>query len=149
MEETGTVAGILDNKGHDVFTISPDNSMYEAIERMADRNVGALLVMDGDRLLGVFSERDYTRKIALQGRASKDTRVEDVVSNQVVTAMPTSTVRECLELMSENRVRHLPILEGEYVVGVISIGDLVNWIIHAQRAQIEQLSNYIAGGYPG
>lgn len=149
MEETGTVASILDRKGRDVYTISPDNSVYEAIERMADRNVGALLVMDGDRLLGVFSERDYTRKIALQGRASKETRVEEIISNQVVTATPQSTIRECLELMTEHRVRHLPILEGEYVAGVISIGDLVNWIINAQRAQIEQLHSYISGGYPG
>lgn len=149
MDEAATVASLLDHKGRDVYTISPENTVYEAIERLAERNVGALLVMDGNRLMGVFSERDYTRKIALQGRNSKETRVYEIISGRVVSATPSTTVPECLRLMSENRVRHLPILEGENLVGVISVGDLVNWIIRSQRAQIEQLHSYIAGGYPG
>jgi CBS domain-containing protein len=149
MEETGTVAAILDHKGRDVFTIGPDNTVYEAIERLADRNVGALLVMEGERLLGVFSERDYTRKVALQGRNSKETRVEEVITGRIVTVFPTATVPECLQLMADHRIRHLPVMVGELVEGVISVGDLVNWIIHAQRAQIEQLHSYIQGGYPG
>lgn len=149
MEATGTVAEILGQKGRQVYSVSPYHTVYEAIERLAERNVGALLVMDGEELVGVFSERDYTRKVALQGRHSKETRVREIISGVVVSATPATTVPECLKLMSENRVRHLPILEGGRVVGVISIGDLVNWIIHAQRAQIEQLYSYISGGYPG
>lgn len=149
MEDTGTVAAILDTKGRDVFTIGPEHTVYEAIERLADRNVGALLVMDGERLLGVFSERDYTRKVALQGRNSKATRVEEIITGKIVTVTAATTVRECLRLMAEHRIRHLPVMAGDQVDGVISVGDLVNWIIHSQRAQIEQLHSYIAGGYPG
>lgn len=149
MEETATVAALLDLKGRDVYTISPENTVYEAIERLAERNVGALLVMDGNHLTGVFSERDYTRKVALQGRNSKETRVYEIITGRIISAAPSTTIPDCLRLMAENRVRHLPILEGENLVGVISVGDLVNWIIRSQRAQIEQLSSYIAGGYPG
>lgn len=149
MEDNGIVAAILDQKGRDVFTIGPDNTVYEAIERLAERNIGALLVMEGDRLLGVFSERDYTRKVALQGRNSKETRVEEIITGRLVTVSPTTPVRECLRLMAEHRVRHLPVMTGDEVAGVISVGDLVNWIIHSQRAQIEQMHHYITGNYPG
>jgi len=149
MENTGTVRAILEYKGRDVYSISPDRTVYEAIERLADRNVGALLVMDGDRLIGIFSERDYTRKIALQGRHSKETKVHEIITGVVVTVTMSATIPECLQLMTDHRVRHLPVLEGDQVEGVISVGDLVNWIIRSQRAQIEQLHSYISGGYPG
>ena len=149
MEEAGTAAAILNAKGHGVFTIAPDASVYSAIERLAERNIGALVVMDGERMVGVFSERDYTRKVALHGRSSKDTLVREVITGRVHTVTPSATVPECMQIMVENRVRHLPVVEGERVVGVLSIGDLVNWIIRSQRATIEQLHSYIAGGYPG
>jgi CBS domain-containing protein len=149
MEVTGTVAAILDAKGRNVYCTPPDATVYEAIQQLADRNVGALMVMEGSRLLGIFSERDYTRKVALQGRSSKETRVSEVITGRVVAVTPATPVPECMKLMLENRVRHLPVLEEGEVVGVISIGDLVNFIINAQQATIEQLHSYIAGGYPG
>lgn len=149
MEETGTVASILNSKGREVFSIAPDRSVYEAIERLAERNIGALVVLEGDRMVGVFSERDYTRKVALQGRSSKDTLVREVITGRVVTVHPGTPVAECMQLMTEHRVRHLPVVENGRVVGMLSIGDLVNWIIHTQRATIQQLHSYIAGGYPG
>ncbi len=149
MEVTGTTAAILEVKGRDVFTTRPDATVYDAIQQLADRNVGALLVMDGERLIGVFSERDYTRKVALHGRSSRDTLVEEVITGRLVVVTPATPVPDCMRLMVENRVRHLPVVEEGRVVGVISIGDLVNYIIHAQQATIDQLHSYIAGGYPG
>lgn len=149
MEVTGTVAAILETKGRDVFSISPEATVFEAIQQLADRNIGALLVMDGERLVGVFSERDYTRKVALQGRSSKDTCVREVITGRVITVTPSTPIPDCMRLMVDNRVRHLPVVEEQKVVGVISIGDLVNFIMGAQRATIEQLHSYIAGGYPG
>lgn len=149
MEVTGTVSVILDAKGRDVFATSPDATVFEAIRQLADRNIGALLVMEEDRLLGIFSERDYTRKVALQGRSSKETRVREVITGRVVTVTPATPVSECMRLMLDNRIRHLPVMDAGRIVGVISIGDLVNFIIHAQQATIEQLHSYIAGGYPG
>jgi CBS domain-containing protein len=113
---------------------------------MAEKNIGSLLVMSGGKLLGVFTERDYSRKIALQGKSSKDTRVREIISTQVVSVTPQHSIEDCMKLMTENRVRHLPVLEGEKVVGIISIGDLVNWIISAQSAAIAQMEQYIAGG---
>lgn len=149
MEVTGTVEAVLGNKGRDVYGISPHNTVYEAIEQLAARNIGALLVMENGRLVGVFSERDYTRKVALAGRNSRETRVREIITGRVVTVAPATSVPDCMRLMIENRVRHLPVMDGDKVVGVISIGDLVNFIMNAQRATIEQLHSYIAGGYPG
>ncbi len=149
MEITGTADAILQVKGHTIYAIPPGTTVFEAIQHFADKNVGALLVMDGARLLGVFSERDYTRKIALQGRHSRDTMVGEIISTDVIWVTPQTPVQECMQLMTEHRVRHLPVLEGERVVGVLSIGDLVNWIITAQSATISHLESYIAGGYPG
>ena len=149
MEETGIVAGILDAKGRAVYTVGPDETVYHAIERLAENNIGALLVMEGDHLLGVFSERDYSRKVALQGRNSKETLVREVITGRVVSVTSTTPITECMRLMTEHRIRHLPVIDALRVVGVISIGDLVNWIIHSQRATIQQLSSYITGGYPG
>ena len=112
---------------------------------MAEKNVGALLVIDGDKLLGIISERDYTRKVALKGRSSKDTSVKDILSGNVVQVTPDHTVEDCMRLMTEHRVRHLPVLEGGKILGVISIGDLVNSIISAQHSTIHQLETYITG----
>jgi CBS domain-containing protein len=112
---------------------------------MADKNIGSLLVMSGDRLVGVFTERDYTRKIALQGKTSKATQVREILSGKIVSVTPHQTVEECMRLMTENRVRHLPVLESGKIVGVVSIGDLVNWTISAQDAAIAQMEQYISG----
>jgi CBS domain-containing protein len=149
MEVIGTVAAILDSKGREAFSTSPDATVFEAIQELADRNIGALLVMQNNQLVGVFSERDYTRKVALHGRSSKETRVREVITGRVVTVSPSTPVSECMRLMTENRIRHLPVVDEERVEGVVSIGDLVNFTMNAQRATIEQLHSYIAGGYPG
>jgi CBS domain-containing protein len=149
MEVTGTVEALLSGKGRDVYGVSPDSTVFDAIEQLADRNIGALLVMEDGRLIGVFSERDYTRKVALAGRNSRETRVREIITGRIVSVEPSTPVPECMRLMIENRVRHLPVLDGEQVVGVVSIGDLVNFIMNAQAATIEQLHSYISGGYPG
>jgi CBS domain-containing protein len=115
---------------------------------MADKNVGSLLVTEQNRLVGIITERDYSRKVVLKGRSSKETAVKEILSGQVVHVGPTQSVEECMRLMTGHRVRHLPVLDGSRILGVISIGDLVNWIISAQTATIEQLQTYIAG-YPG
>jgi CBS domain-containing protein len=113
---------------------------------MAEKNVGALLVMSGGMLAGVFSERDYTRKVALHGKTSRETRVWEIMSDELITVTPDDSVEDCMKLMTEKRVRHLPVLDGNRVAGIVSIGDLVNWIISAQNAAIEQMEQYIAGG---
>jgi CBS domain-containing protein len=145
---SGIINEILSHKGSQLWSLTPDATVFEAIELMAEKNIGALLVLSGDKLLGVVSERDYTRKVALKGKSSKDTRVRDIIAPPV-TATPAHTVEECMKLMTGHRVRHLPILDGERVVGLVSIGDLVNWIIQAQSVTIHQLESYITGHYPG
>jgi CBS domain-containing protein len=144
-----TVDAILKQKGSKVWTIPGDATVFEAIQLMAARNIGALVVASGGRLDGVFTERDYTRKVALHGKSSKDTLVSEIISAKVVIADPASTIEDCMRLMTENRVRHLPVLENDQLVGIVSIGDLVNWIISAQSVEILQLHSYIAGQYPG
>jgi CBS domain-containing protein len=121
--------------------------VFEAIELMAEKNIGALLVVQDGKLAGIVTERDYTRKVILKGRASKETRVLEILSGHVIHVTPEHTVEHCLRLMTEHRVRHLPVLEGEKILGVISIGDLVNWVISAQSSTIHQLQTYITG-YP-
>jgi CBS domain-containing protein len=146
---TGTIRDVLKHKGHQVWTIAPDATVFEAIEKLAEKNVGALLVMEGDQLVGIFSERDYTRKVALRGRSSKDTRVREILSDRVICVTPEHSVEDGLRLMTEHRIRHLPVVENQKVVGIVSIGDLVNWVINQQSATIRHLETYITGGYPG
>lgn len=146
---TGTINEILSHKGSQpLWTISPDATVFDAIQMMAEKNIGALPVMNGSRLLGTISERDYTRKVAIKGRSSRDTVVRDILTSPV-TATPTHTIEECMRLMTEHRVRHLPIVDGDRLVGLVSIGDLVNWIISAQNSALHQMESYITGHYPG
>jgi len=149
METHGTIGSILKNKSPNVWSISPDATVYDAIQMMSDKNVGALLVMAGGKLQGVISERDYTRKVALKGKSSKETPVRDILSAPTITSTPCNTIEEAMKLMTVNRVRHLPVLEGDAVMGIVSIGDLVNWTINAQTHTINQLESYITGQYPG
>ena len=138
-----TVRHLLDRKGRTIHRIGPDDPVLEAIRLMAEHHVGALLVMQGEQLVGVVSERDYARKVILLGRSSGETPVRQIMSSPVVTVSPESTVDECLRLVTERRIRHLPVLQGGRVAGVISIGDLVKAVIEDQQATIEQLETYI------
>lgn len=149
MKTSLPVRVLLENKGRAVFYVHPRASVYEAIALMAEKSVGALLVMDDNYLRGIISERDYTRKVILQGKSSKDTPVEDIMSRRVVTATPLQTVEECMHVMTDNRIRHLPIVDVSGVLGVVSIGDLVKWTIDAQKEKIDELHTFIAGAYPG
>jgi CBS domain-containing protein len=150
MEINDSIATILQHKGHAaVQAVAPDTLVYQAIRLMADRNIGCVLVMDGARLLGILSERDYTRKVVLQGRSSKITTVQEIMTREVICVTPQHGVEQALRLITENRVRHLPVIERGQVTGLISIGDLVKWVIHAQRSALSQLEAYVAGGYPG
>ena len=142
---TGTISDILHHKGTQVWSVDPDATVFDAIKLMAEKNVGALLVMKDERLVGIISERDYTRKVVLKGKASKDTAVREILSGQVIHITPAHAVDDCMRLMTEHHVRHLPVMEGEKVVGLVSIGDLVNHVITAQSQTIEQLQTYITG----
>lgn len=135
---------ILAHKSPQLWSIPPEATVFEAIQLMADHNVGAILVMRGDSLLGVISERDYTRKIVLKGKSSRDTRVSEILTEPLVVRR-SDTVEECMKLMTSHRVRHLPVVDGERVIGMVSIGDLVNWMIRAQDVTISQLEGYISG----
>jgi len=148
MEFEDTIRAVLDRKGGRIWYVAPETSVYEALEIMDRNDIGALLVMSGHRLLGVFSERDYSRKVILKGKASKATLVGEIMSGTPVVE-PNRSVEECMRLMTEFRIRHLPVIEDEIVVGVVSIGDLVNWTIHRQEEHIQHLHHYIAGSYPG
>lgn len=145
MTNPDAIREVLKNKGGNIWSVSPDTTVYDAIKLMAEKNIGSLLVTKNDKLAGVLSERDYTRKVILMGRASKETLVSDILSGQVLSVSPDHTVDQCLRLMTEKRVRHLPVLEGNTIVGVVSIGDLVNWIISTQNSTIHQLETYITG----
>jgi CBS domain-containing protein len=142
---TGTIGTILHHKGAVVWSISPQATVFEAIELLARKNIGALPVMDGDKLVGIFSERDYTRKVALEGKTSHTTRVRDILSTNVTTIAPHDTVEEAMRRMTDKHIRHMPVVEDGRLVGLISIGDMVNWIISAQTATIDQLESYVSG----
>jgi CBS domain-containing protein len=148
MNASGTIGEILNHKNPGIWSVSPDTTVFEAIQIMADKNIGALLVTEGDKLVGIISERDYTRKVILKGKQSKQTAVKEIITGQVIHVSPSHTVEDCMRLMTSHRIRHLPVLDDGRIVGIISIGDLVNWIISAQTSTIHQLQTYIAG-YPG
>jgi len=140
-----TLKQILDAKGHDIWSIQPHDSVFEAIKRMAEKGVGALVVMDGDRLVGIVSERDYARKVILKGKASQQTPTREIMTTHVLCARLDQTIEECMALMTGKHIRHLPVLEGDQLIGILSIGDLVKAIIADQRFIIEQLEQYISG----
>lgn len=151
MEITDSVATILQHKGRaSVQAVTPDTFVFDAIKLMADRNIGCVLVMEGETLHGILSERDYTRKVVLQGRSSKTTTVREIMTRDVICVTPKHGVEETLRIVTESRVRHLPVKDAEgRVIGLISIGDMVKWVINAQRSALSQLEAYVAGGYPG
>jgi len=146
MKTSVPISSLLHHKGSTVWSIAPEATVFDAIKLMAEKNIGSLLVMTRGKLVGVFTERDYARKIALQGKSSKETRVKEILSAKVVTVTPDESVEECMRMMTEHRIRHLPVMQRDELVGLISIGDLVNWTISAQDATIEQMERYIAGG---
>jgi CBS domain-containing protein len=148
MEVAGMVSGILAQKGSTVWSIAPTAMVFDAIALMADKNIGALPVLDNERLIGIISERDYTRKVILKGKSSKDTRVEEIMTRELVTAKPSDMVSDCMRIMTEKHVRHLPVTEGAKMIGVLSIGDVVKWVISAQAATIDNLEQYISGASP-
>lgn len=138
-----TVRQLLERKGHDIFCIEPEDPVLEAIQLMADRHVGALLVMRGKELIGIVSERDYARKVILLGRSSSETPAWQIMSSPVITVQSETTVRDCMRIMTENHIRHLPVVDQGNVTGVISIGDLVKAVMDEQQQTIEQLESYI------
>ena len=143
IEVSGKVSSILaQKKAPTVWSIGPNAMVFDAIRLMDEKNVGALPVVDNGKLVGIVSERDYMRKVILKGRSSKDTPVSDIVTKQVLTVNPTNSVTECMRIMTERRVRHLPVLEGTELVGILSIGDVLNWLLSAQKATIENLERY-------
>ena len=135
---------LLEKQGGAIWSLSPEDSVYQALEMLAECNVGALMVLQGDKLVGIFSERDYTRKIALAGKASKDTRVAEIMTTTVLSVSPKATTDECMALMSLKKIRHLPVVDGNTVLGMISIRDIMDEIIKDREETINQLQNYIA-----
>jgi CBS domain-containing protein len=148
MALTDTVRAVLDHKGIGVCAVMPETPVYEALEIMSDKDIGAVLVMEDADLCGIFSERDYARKVILQGKASRETTVGEIMTSPPVVTTLEQSVDDCLRLMTDNRIRHLPVVSQEAVIGVLSIGDLVNWIIRRQEEEIHHLHHYISGSYP-
>lgn len=142
---TKTVASILRNKGYDIHSVSPESTVFEALKIMADKKVGALLVLDGDKVAGIISERDYARKVILLGKSSREAKVKEIMSDKVLYVHPHRTAEECMALMINKRIRHLPVLDNEKLVGIISIGDVVKAVIDEKEFVIEQLEEYISG----
>jgi CBS domain-containing protein len=149
MDVSGNISAILGQKSAEIFSVSPEATVFEAITMMAEKNVGALLVMEDEKLVGMFSERDYTRKVVLRGKRSREIKVAEIMSSNLIVTHLQEGVEKCLRLMTDKRIRHLPVLDGEQVIGIISIGDLVKWVISCQSATIAHLENYISGGYTG
>lgn len=143
------VQDILNQKGREIYSVEPDNTVYNAIAKMADLNIGALLVMQDDQLEGIISERDYRNKVILKGRKSKTTYVREIMVSHLFCVKPNDTVNHCMVMMTDKKIRHLPVLGNDKVIGVISIGDVVKSIIYKQEKEIDSLRDYISGGYPG
>ena len=143
---TTIVKQLLQSKGSVVWSVGPDTTVYEALQLMAEKNVGALLVLEADKLKGIISERDYARKVILEEKLSMNVPVSEIMTSTVYCVNPESSIEECMAIMTEKRIRHLPVLENERIVGVVSIGDVVKAIISHQEFMIEQLQNYIVGG---
>lgn len=143
----GKVRSILESKGtnNNIFSVEPNTIVYKAIETMAQKNIGGLLICESGKLVGIFTERDYARKLILKGKASKDTTIGELMTKNPITVSPENTLEECMQLMSNKRIRHLPVIENDNLVGVISIGDVVRFIIDEQKSIIEHLESYIAG----
>ena len=140
-----TIKTLLRNKGDEVWSVLPEDSVYDAIHLMAEKEIGALLVIENQRLVGVISERDYARSVILKGRSSEKTHVKEIMSSNVITATRQNSIEDCMGLMTKNRIRHLPIMEGDDVVGVVSVGDLVKAIMSDQQETIHELERYIHG----
>jgi len=149
MEIQGSVRDIIQNKGGQVWTTSPTSSVYEAIGLMGEKNIGALVVIENGVAIGVLSERDYSRKVVLQGRTSRDTLVGEILSGPAITVRCVDSIEKCMELMTQHRIRHLPVIDDNRLVGLISMGDLVRWAMESQKRTILQLQGYISGEYPG
>ncbi|MBV9746195.1 MAG: CBS domain-containing protein [Acidobacteriia bacterium] len=143
-----TVGSLLGRKGREIWSVAPDATVYDAIALMAARSVGAVLVISGGKLAGIVSERDYARKVILQGRSSKETQVREIMTSDLITVTPENTINDCMRLMTSRRIRHLPVLDGGQLAGIVSIGDLVNAIIADQAHTIDQLHTYIGANYP-
>jgi len=145
MELSGKIGSLMRNKGGQIWSLPPSASVYHAVAMMADKQVGALLVMQGDQLMGIVSERDYARKVILRGHNSHDTPVSEIMSSPVITVTPAHTVAECMRIVTDKRIRHLPVVEEGKVTGIVSIGDLVNWVVSEQQETIRHLEAWITG----
>lgn len=145
---SGAIGMVLKRKGSETWTVRPEQTVYEAIQEMASKGVGALLVISEGKLTGIISERDYARKVILRGQSSRTTLVREIMANPVIFVLPTESVSECMTIMTRNRIRHLPVVENDRILGVVSIGDIVKWIVSEQEQIIDQLQNYISTSYP-
>jgi len=147
MKISAHISDILRDKSGDVWTVGPDATVFDAISLMAEKNIGAIPVVEAGQVLGLISERDYTRKVVLKGKSSRETRISEIMATPVVTVTSATSIDACMQLVTSHRIRHLPVVEGSQLIGMISIGDLVNWIISAQDAALDQMETYIMAGY--